>query len=166
LIARWSIAAVALLLLSACSQKVDLMTPDESHHKLLNIFDETQEAVGGTWEKFLDLVPGECKKIDGRPGIQFSDARSGDSPGTNDDAKKVADQVAVLWATRGYKVTQSFAGELGYEVFATNKGMSDLSFGANFRAMSLLGGSECVDGNVAEILEKLPKPTTGLKDRD
>lgn len=80
--------------------------------------------------------------------------------------KKVADQVAVLWATRGYKVTQSFAGELGYEVFATNKGMSDLSFGANFRAMSLLGGSECVDGNVTEILEKLPKPTTGLEDRD
>ena len=164
-ISRLLIAALMLaMVLTGCSQKVSSMTPDESRLKLTVIFDETVDLVGGSWKIFEDDVPQSCKKADQSQGVQYSDLRTSRSDRTEEDAKNAADVVADLWIKGGYEVTQSFHSVFGHEVSATSAGRSDLSFGVTPLGMSLLGGSDCVDGDLDEIIHQLPDPTTGIED--
>jgi predicted small lipoprotein YifL len=144
---------LVMLALTGCVTKGPSMPPDEARDSLTTLFGETQKLVGGTWESVTETGPSPCDQVSGGKGVQFIFGSQTGSPGTNADAKVLAAKVAELWRGKGYKVKETFETELGYQVDGENDEHSSIGFGANFRAMSLLGGSNCVPGNIDDLLD-------------
>lgn len=131
------------------------MTPDESRDSVKNLFDDTQIFAGGVWSNFDDGTPYNCDQANGLTGVQYMITRFGSSPGTEEDARSVVDRVAVFWEGRGYVLHRYASADGIYEVSGRNEHNGAITFGANFRVMTLGSDSNCVPGSSDDIIDEM-----------
>lgn len=137
-----SLFAIAVTLIVG-SRRVDTSTSPWTKEKLIALFDETIDLVGGG-EWSVDPMSGiECTTVSGSAGTQYGLLRIG--PGT-EDADEAVSKVRALWLKRGITTTRATVD--GGTVEMTQQGLDKhrftVEFDANVNAMILDGQSACL----------------------
>jgi hypothetical protein len=146
-----AVVALVLLLTTALSilvesRKVDTSTSPWTKGRLIALFDETIDLVGGgNWSSYpaSDI---DCTTVQGEPGVQYSLLLIG--PGAHDADEMVA-KVRALWDKRGIPTSRAtFPGlpkgtVVENATYPLDKHRFTVAFDASLKSMALDGQSGC-----------------------
>ncbi|PZE37164.1 hypothetical protein DEJ31_08595 [Curtobacterium sp. MCPF17_031] len=128
------------------------MPPDQARSTVVDVVEETTEAVGGDWALYRGPDAEVCEQPDGRDGARFvyileRKGADGSTPAT--DIRMVEE----LWEGKGI-TTERFASG-GADPFTGVRGadgpVTSVGFNAYPQRYSVTGVSTCSDGDVAEL---------------
>ncbi len=114
-------------------------TPEQARERLLEVLDETQDALGGDWANLDDPTPRNCTVPLFADGIQYPALRLSGAPGSRAGALET---VRDLWQHEGYSIEQNHVGDVR-ELTAHNDAGDLFIFRVSAEAMTLQGESEC-----------------------
>jgi len=132
--------ALALLVLSGCAiQPGSGLSASQTRVQFYAALDETQVAVGGTWDVLDDPTARGCVIPLWVEGEKFPGLRIGPAPR---DPQATANEVYAAWRARGFSVVRSRIGEV-IQLQARGDHDELLLFRVSATAMTLQGESEC-----------------------
>ena len=130
------------------------MTPLQSQSDLLALLDETQAAIGGTWDNDDDPSPLQCTLASGATGVTFSGYRRSSEPV---DVQAGVDTVVKFWESKGFDV--ELKSELAglEDVFVHFAGDKDryLHFSIGENIMAVEGWGACAPGSVLDEIDRI-----------
>jgi len=132
--------ALTLLALGGCAiQPGSGLSASQARVQFYSALDQTQAAVGGTWDVLDDPTARGCVIPLWVEGEKFPGLRIGPAPR---DPQVSANSVYTDWLGRGYSVVRSRIGEI-IQLQAHDDRGALLIFRASATAMTLQGESEC-----------------------
>lgn len=156
---RRALAAVAVfitLVLTSCSAKENVMTPEQAREQTLEILQATIAASGASdWVLDRDDVPlpQQCE-IDGKEGVAFNHGGYAVTEGSDPaaDARRVAD----YWTSVG--IDARVVSDPVPRVFGGGGPVDAISFSTSPGYTISVGGT-CVPGNAFDYYNDTPSPS-------
>lgn len=150
-------AALAIVLLAsgcAATGSENDMTPQDSQAELLALLDETQVALGSSWDNDDDPSPLQCTLANGDTGVTFSGYRRSSEPV---EVEAGIQTIVGFWESKGFEVEvkRELAGL--EDVFVHFPGDKDryLHFSIGENIMAVEGWGACVPGSVLDEIDRI-----------
>ena len=147
-----AVVLLPLILLTGCASSPDgtdpTMTPEQAQQQLMELFTATSTLVDGDWD-IQKRGPRDCTTQSGQVGVTFPMVGFGPASA---DPESAADQVAALWADRGYPAHRSVIdGDVIQLLYPDDADGFGLQFWTNRSGSTLDGSTPCVPGDAAAL---------------